>query len=433
MLGAVGVGEPHRVGAVGNRHPQPVERGEGKHLAVRRRRRVANLTHGEGGRVLDRVVEIDPWPQRQLHLHPERDLLGVPALDRQLPHPAPVGNHQVTRIRRERHARKHVQRRARLLVVVLHRMRQPALLAGFQVSDQEPGLVVVAGPENQPASIGRERGPHRRPVARRLRIAFAVLPVVGLELVLRELGVVLPVAGAARVPDVAPVGRDRGPRHLHVVGLRDELDTAAAVHVEHLQLGQISAPEVADRRDHVVSVRHPFGRLGAIRRAAGHLHRVGAVQRHDPDVLAPVVVRGVDDARAVGREAGLGVEGHAGGELGRRASLDGDGEEVAQEVEDDGLPVGAHVQRDPASLRHVDGDGPVDGKGQVLVLGGGVVPVRSRRILRQRALRGEGGGAGEDERKENGLGERKEATAVHLMSSLKQFVNETAGPAVRNP
>ena len=269
----------------------------------------------------------------------------------------------------ERHPRQHVQRRPRFLVVVLHGVGEPAFLARLQVPQHEPRVVVVPGAEDEPAPIGRQGGTDRRAVARRPRVALAALGVVGLELVLGELRVEGPIAGAPGVPDVASVGRHRGSDHLEVVRFRHRLDPAAAVHMEQLELRQSAAPEVAHGGDHVVAVRHPLGRFGAVRVALRDLLRLRAVEGADPDVLAAVGVRRVDDARAVGGEPRLRVEGHARRELRRGAPDDGYREQVPEVVEDDGLAVRTHVQRDPASLGHVEGHPPVDLQRQTLVVG----------------------------------------------------------------
>ena len=368
VLRHVGHGEPRGVRAVRPGHPQPIQGRERKAVAARGGRRVADLADREGRRVLDGVVEVHPRAEREVELHAERDLLGLSAFDWQLPDLPAVGGDQVGGVGGERHPRQHVQRRPRFLVVVLDRVGEPALLPRFQVPQHEPGVVVVPRAEDEPAAVGRQRRPDRRAVTRRPSVALAGLGVVGLELVLRKLRVVGPVAGAPGVPDIAAVGRHRGSDHLQVVGLGHRLDPAAAVDVEQLELRQPASPEVAHGGDDVVAVRHPLGRLGAVRVPLRDLLRLRPVQGADPDVLAAVGVRRVDDARAVGREPRLRVEGHARCELRGGAPGDGKREQVAKVVEHDRLAVRTHVERDPASLGHVEGHPPVDLQREILVL-----------------------------------------------------------------
>ena len=121
-------------------------------------------------------------------------------------------------------------------------------------------------------------------------------------------------------------------------------------------------------RDDVVAVGRPVGRLGAVGGAFGDLSGVGAVQGHDPDVLAAAAVGGEDDPCPVGRKAGLGIERHAGRDPRGVPAGDRHREEIAQVVEDEGRAVGAHVQRDPRALGHVDREGAVGGEGEVFVL-----------------------------------------------------------------
>ena len=410
VLRHVGRGETLGVGAVRSGHPQPIQGRERQAVSARGGRRVADLADREGRGVLDGIVEVHPRPEREVELHAERDLLGLSARDRQLPYLSAVGCDQVGGVGRERHPRQHVQRRPRFLVVVLYRVGEPALLARVQVPQHEPGVVVVPGAEDEPASVGRQGGPDRRAVARRPGVALAALGVVGLQLVLRELRVVGPVAGAPGVPDVPAVGRHRRAEHLEAVGLGHRLDAAAAVDVKQLELRQPAAPEVAHGGDYVVAVRHPLGRLRAVGVALRDLLRLRPVQRADPDVLSAVGVRRVDDARTVGGEPGLRVEGHPGRELRGGAPADGNGEQVPEVVEDDGLAVRTHVQRDPASLGHVDGDPAVDLQRQALGLravlpaltlflsdeGGGECEqydcqTREEHVARERKRRGVGG------------------------------------------
>ena len=90
--------------------------------------------------------------------------------------------------------------------------------------------------------------------------------------------------------------------------------------------------------------------------------------------LAAAPVGGEDDAGAVRAETRLSVEGHALGEGRRGAAGDGHGVEIAEEIEDEGLAVGAHVDRHPGAFGEAGGDGAAGGKGEAFLagVGGGV-------------------------------------------------------------
>src|SRR5690606_14511600 len=68
-------------------------------------------------------------------------------------------------------------------------------------------------------------------------------------------------------------------------------------------------------------------------------------------------IGGEGDAASVGGKTWLDVEGGAGGDPPRRAPLDGQQVEVAEEVEDDLAAVGAHAEVHPRPLRRREADG----------------------------------------------------------------------------
>ena len=103
---------------------------------------------------------------------------------------------------------------------------------------------------------------------------------------------------------------------------------------------QLALPGALPGGDHVVAVGGPFGGLIGARLPARDLHGVGLVERDDVDGLAAAAVRREHHARAVGAEARLPVERHALRERRGAAARDRHGVEVAQEVEDEGLPSG---------------------------------------------------------------------------------------------
>ena len=300
VLGVFRVGQTEGLGAVGARDPEAIQRRERDPRAIGRGHRVPNLPHREGGCVLDGVVELDAGAELEIVADPEGYFLGAALQNVQLPDLPTVAGHQMARVGGEGHARKHIEGGARLLVVVLHGVGEPALVAGLEVADPQPRVEVVTGAVDQPAAIGREGGADAGAVPRGAGEVLAGLAVVDGQLVLGELGIVGPVAGAPRVPDVAAARVEGAAEGLEILGLVDQLHARAAVHVVQPELGQAAAAEAPLGRDDVVAVRGPVGRLGAVGGALGDLRRVRAVERHDPDILAAAPVRGEDDARAVG-------------------------------------------------------------------------------------------------------------------------------------
>ena len=383
-------------GAVGQlRDVEPVQGGEGDLRAVRRDPRVADLLDGEDGRVLDRVLELDLGPDGDLHIRRERYLGRLRAVHGDPPDPPAVGEDQRFGVRREGVSREHVHVGGGLLVVPLHGVGEPSLLARGQLPEADAGVGVVAGPVRQQPAVGGERRAEGRAVAVAHRRAGARLPVVDPELVLGEDRVVLPRSRPLGVPDVATVRADGGSHQpLPEGGERDRLagdeagathhlQASAAVHMVEPELLQAEAGQ-RPRHHHVLPVGHPLGREEAAADPLAELGRLAARRRHEPDVVVATSVGHEDEPFAVGAEAGLHVVGQAAGEAGRLAPLDRDRVEVPQQVEGDRAPVGAHVQGDPGALagreagpaRGLQRESPV----RVRLLLGGVLGVSGLRV-----------------------------------------------------
>ena len=169
---------------------------------------------------------------------------------------------------------------------------------------------------------------------------------------------------------MAPVVAEGRAGRAAVFGFVDELDPRAAVDVVEPQLALARA---LFGGDHIVAVGGPLGGLVGARLAPGHLNRVALVQRDDVDPLAATAVRGEDHAGTVGTEARLSVQGHALGERCSGAAGDRECVEVAEEVEDEGLAVGADVDRHPRALGEAGLDGAAGGEGKAFLLGVGFV------------------------------------------------------------
>ncbi len=124
------------------------------------------------------ILEVHRRSERLHHLGLHRDLGRRASFDRHLPELSVPCRDQELRVRRERHAGVRVERRARLLVVALHRVDEPALFARFQVANAQPRLVDVARAVDQPPSVRRQRRTERRAPAILARGRFARFAIV---------------------------------------------------------------------------------------------------------------------------------------------------------------------------------------------------------------------------------------------------------------
>ena len=216
--------------------PEPVDRGEHHALAIRRNHRAANLARGDHRRGVHPEVALHLGAHRQLDLHLERNLDSRRAVEWHPPELATVGGDDGATVRGVRVPRQHVHRGSGLLVITLHRVGQPALLAGGQLANPQPGLGVMSGAVDQPLPVGRDTRPERRAVAGGNHGVGAALPVIDPHAVLRQHRVVGPVAGAASVIHVAPVGGERRAKRLERGRFTYELEPAATGDVVHVDL-----------------------------------------------------------------------------------------------------------------------------------------------------------------------------------------------------
>ncbi len=120
--------------------------------------------------------------------------------------------------------------------------------------------------------------------------------------------------------------------------------------MEHLQLGR-TAKSAGPTDDDMLAIRHPFGREVQTAVATRDLRGVREIQPKRPDILATASIGHEHDRLPIGAEAGLHVEGHSLRDAGRAPALDGHRVQITQQVEDDGLAVRTHVQRNPGALR----------------------------------------------------------------------------------
>ena len=362
--------DPARHTPIRLHHIQLPKRGEGDPAAVRRQRDVADLARAEGGRVLDRVVEVEAGACVDDHVGGEGDLGGLAAArlaggQRHAPQPTAVRRDQRGAVGREGVARQQVEGRTALHVVALDGVDEPAFVAGGEVACAQACGVLVAGAVDEGGAVGGHGRAESRAVAAGDRRAPTRLAVIADELVLREGCVVGPVARPLRQVDVAARGVEGGTDGLELFGLADQRDPAAAVAVEEPRLRGAAERAEGARCDQVLAVGRPFGRGVKVVVAARDLGRVGAVGAQHPQILAATAVGDEDDFTAVGTVARLALEGGAGQERGRGAACDGEGVEVAEQVEDEGGAVGADVDRDPRAFAGGEADlaGGLEGEG----------------------------------------------------------------------
>jgi hypothetical protein len=327
-------------------HPEAPERRERHAAAVGRDDRVSDLLGRDRRGRVHPVVEPDLGPDVERHLRLERDPCRRRAVQRHAPDLAAIGRHDGAAVGRERVARQHVHRGPRFLLVPLHGPGQPALVARGQLADPEPGLGLVPGPVDQPLPVRGHPGPEGRSVPGGDRGVGAGLAVVHPEAVLGEDRVVRPVAGAAGVVHEAAVRRERRTERLQGRGLAHELEPAPALHRVEMDFVRAAQSAGAAHRDEL-SVGRPFGRHVQVPVPLGDLGRVLEVERQDPHVVAAAPVGDEGHLLPVRAEARLHVVPHAVGEPSGPAALDRQSVEIAQEIEHDRAPVGAHVERDP--------------------------------------------------------------------------------------
>ena len=243
-------------------HVQAVQRAEREAAAVRRRRRVADLTHQHAPRVhADRQVH--HRPHLLVDLGGERDVGHLPGGHRQAVHLAPIRNDDRLIVGGERVSRIQIAREAGFLVVAGHRIHEPLLVARGKVAQAQPRFRVVARGVHQPFAIGRERRTHSAAVHVRLREEPAGLAVVDRQLPKRILQVVAEAAAVTRHPDVARILPERGAQRVHRrwligAGLHAQHRRArSAVLVNQPQLVDAAQHAAGPRDDDVVAVRRP--------------------------------------------------------------------------------------------------------------------------------------------------------------------------------
>ena len=103
-------------------------------------------------------------------------------------------------------------------------------------------------------------------------------------------------------------------------------------------------------RDDVLAVRSPDRRHVAVTPRVGKLAGAGPVGVGHPQVFGTVAVADEHDFGPVGRVARLHVVALPTRDACRGAAPDGEGVEIAEQLEGDGLAVGRQVERDPGAF-----------------------------------------------------------------------------------
>ena len=184
----------------------PIEGGKGSLIAVRRQDRRSNQARLHRAKAQP-PRKLQARPQFLGHIGGERDVFNLPRLDRH-PANAPVGSEeQGLAIRCEGVAGQQVPGVAGLLVVALHGIGQPTVLAGLQVAQAQARVLLEAGAVGQQAAVRREPRAH----GAALRLDNGVLgPLAQVPASDPPLGEHLVVGKAARlgcVVNIAAIGR----------------------------------------------------------------------------------------------------------------------------------------------------------------------------------------------------------------------------------
>ena len=165
-------------------------------------------------------------------------------------------------------------------------------------------------------------------------------------------------------PDVARILPECRAECVHRRGL-----VGAGLHAQHRgarssvlvnQPQLVDAAEYATRAgDHdVVAVGRPLRRRVQVVRSLREGFGVRSIRITQPDIFRTVAIAQKDDALAVGRPARLRVEGGSRGYPRRGAPGHGHGVEIAQQLEDNRLAVGGHVERHPGRFRRLEAHRP---------------------------------------------------------------------------
>ena len=328
-----------------------------------------------------------------------------------------VGKDEGLAVRREGVARPDVHRREALHLVARDAADEDLFGSRGEVPRDDAGVVVAARDEGQRLAVGRDGRPDRAAEAGGDREGLREIAVVAPDLP-------EPVGEVRRVAELADPGREVDrlavPRNdgaagvVDVVGGRQLDSAAAALAVEDPELHRRNAGLLAVflAGDHVLAVGRPGGAPDVEILLGRQGLRILSVGVHQPDVVDAAAVARERDRLAVRGEARLRVVGGARGQGLRGPAADRHRVDVAEEIEDDRLPVGRDVERRPGSLARRECDLPGVGARRVDV-GGGVFLLR---VLRR--IGGEGGESGDGEQKGEDRPQRRQRLAHPYLLQL---------------
>ena len=256
-------------------------------------------------------------------------------------------------VRRKGVAGQQVSGVAGLLVVALHRVGQPAVLAGLEIAQAQARVLLEAGAVGQQAAVRREPRAHGAALGLDNGVLGALAQVPARDSPLGKHLVVGEAASLGRVVQVTAIGRVHGTQGVvaqvsgRFFALRrglGDLHALAAVDVVGPEFVGAQA-KTGLRDDDVLAVRRPFrgGEVAALSRA-GQLLRFAAVQGQGPERDGAVTVGDEGDALAVRREARLRIVAHALGDGLGGAALDGQQVKVAEDFERQLIPRRGDVQ-----------------------------------------------------------------------------------------
>ncbi|EAU61692.1 hypothetical protein STIAU_2889, partial [Stigmatella aurantiaca DW4/3-1] len=309
-------------------------------------------------------------------------------------------------VRRPGHRRVHAMDGPRLLHVAVEPIEQRALGPRDQVRGEQHALAAHPPHEGQRLAVRRGRGPHRaaRTGDEGLQLLrLQVQPLDDVNLPVRILVVLEHLARGGVLAEVeeAAIRGERGlARILLIIGPLGELDALAARAVvePHLARAQRAPGGEVLARHEVLAVRRPGGAVEQAEGLLRHGARVRAIPLHDPQVVAATPVAREGDGGAIRAVAGLHVPGGPRGEGLRLAAGDGQRVEVPQQVEDELVPLGAHVHAHPGALGDIEGHLGGGEAGRVDVPGGRRGRGRRGRGSRGRRLGPSGGHASAGEK-----------------------------------
>ena len=132
-----------------------IQRHEGESRPLGGRGPVPDLAHRKRLCVLDRVIELDQGPCSHISSYSERDRDWVSTIrDWDTPDLSTVRCDNLPRIRSKTHARIGISISDRLLIVPLHRVRQPALVTRREVTEPKASLALVSRGIDEPRTVG---------------------------------------------------------------------------------------------------------------------------------------------------------------------------------------------------------------------------------------------------------------------------------------